>query len=496
MGDELMAYVHKDFRNALKERLNVQSLSFQNDGEDAKAFEFLIGRTNRPESEEFLATLRYNDYGYTVINQKIVIAGHTDETTLAAIALFRADVLGGTDEGGLFTIQQPGIYRATYATDNLLVGNLPVNGLKVIYPADNKYFEQIYAEKIALLLSETAGYYVPVYPDNQITVTDTDNLLLVGNTSLSRMPLPADVLTGDCYVGSNGNTVLVSGLGSLGIYGASDTLCDLIETSAGANITLPEMKFRADEDDVITIMSFNVWVGGRSDERNARVINMIERYAPDTFGVQEADHNWINTLNTAFSDRYDYVGIGRDGDTKGEYMAIFYLKDKYELLESGTKWLSDTPDEISKYEGSMCNRIATYAILQRKSDGKVFVHVNTHLDFGEPQTKQAKVLVGLTKQFGDLPVFITGDFNCEAGTASFKTITAAGFVPSSELAETANTGVTYHDYQDLTDAQYIIDICFVKPEKNMILTYRVCHEKINGDYASDHHPIITQILLP
>lgn len=496
--NDLMQYVYKDFRNVLKEHLNGQLLDFRSDMQPVRELEILIGRTNRPESAEFLSGLRYRDYGYTVINNKIVIAGHTDEGTKAAIQLFQAEILGSTGENGRLVIQSASVFRATYAHDNLLLGSTPVNGMKVVYPVQNQHFEKDYATRIALLLSEASGYYVPVYPDNKITVTDADKLLLVGNTSISRMSLPGNIGVEESYLASNENTVLASGKDALGLYGAIKVLCNSISTCTSDQIALPEDKWRADDGDVLTVMSFNVLVSERSDVRDGRVISMIERYQPDSLGVQEASPNWMETLDAALSAEYDHVGLGRDGDTNGEYTAIFYLKDKFNLLDWGTKWLSDTPDEVSKIPESSLNRTLTYAVLERKSDGKVFVHVNTHLDHTNDtaRTKQVKIMLELLKQFKDLPVYVTGDFNCAAGTSPYNEIVNAGFTPSFELAETANRAETYHNYQNLKGDQYIIDFCFVKPSKNMILLHRVCNEKINGNYASDHHPIITQFLLP
>ena len=52
-----------------------------------------------------------------------------------------------------------------------------------------------------------------------------------------------------------------------------------------------------------------------------------------------------------------------------EMCGIFYLKDKYELLDSGTFWISETPDEESKYADAGCNRICSYVVLQNKTTG-------------------------------------------------------------------------------------------------------------------------------
>ena len=75
----------------------------------------------------------------------------------------------------------------------------------------------------------------------------------------------------------------------------------------------------------------------------------------------------------------------------GEYSAIFYRTDKFDLIESGTKWLSPTPDEPCSYYvykdpdtgvtyRANFPRIMTYAVLERKTDGARFIYVNTHLD--------------------------------------------------------------------------------------------------------------------
>ena len=127
-------------------------------------------------------------------------------------------------------------------------------------------------------------------------------------------------------------------------------------------------------------MSFNVWVSGKTTERNERVLNMVLKYLPDTIGFQEVDPVWLSTLKSGLKDQYDFVGEGRNGGSSGEYNPIFYKKDLFTLVDSGTRWLSNTPTVVSKVEESSLNRIYTYALLERKSDGKRIMVVNTHFD--------------------------------------------------------------------------------------------------------------------
>ena len=83
------------------------------------------------------------------------------------------------------------------------------------------------------------------------------------------------------------------------------------------------------------------------------------------------------------------------------------------VLYSDTLWLSETPEKISKIEGTAYTRIMTYAVFERKEDKVKFLHVNTHVDYnGEVNPQQVRILLDLTKKLGfDLPTFYTGDFN-------------------------------------------------------------------------------------
>ena len=78
---------------------------------------------------------------------------------------------------------------------------------------------------------------------------------------------------------------------------------------------------------------------------------------------------------------YGWVGVGRDdGQEAGEFNPVFYRKDKYDLVDSGTFWLSETPELPSLGWNGGCNRLCTWVILREKATGFTYAHVNTHLD--------------------------------------------------------------------------------------------------------------------
>ena len=147
-----------------------------------------------------------------------------------------------------------------------------------------------------------------------------------------------------------------------------------------------------------SLMSYNILCDKPKPERIERLIATVKKYNADTIGMQEVTPYWLSFLKPAL-DNYICVGLGRDGEDKGEHSCIFYNKDKFNLISTETKWLSDTPDEVSKLENSDYIRIVTFAVLERKADGKRFVHANTHLDFAKvavDQVKYIKKFAGIT----------------------------------------------------------------------------------------------------
>ena len=128
-------------------------------------------------------------------------------------------------------------------------------------------------------------------------------------------------------------------------------------------------------ENVTRVMSFNVRSRndkeGSIDNRSKIVTAIIDQYAPDSLGIQEATGKWMKIFTKTLTDKYDYVTQARD--TKGyntEHNPVFYRKDKFNLIDSGTIWLSETPKvPFSKSFDTNCTRIATWATLENKATG-------------------------------------------------------------------------------------------------------------------------------
>lgn len=251
--------------------------------------------------------------------------------------------------------------------------------------------------------------------------------------------------------------------------------------------------------DTVRIVSFNVRCKddafGSVEGRSQLICSALEQYAPDSFGVQEATQEWLDILGEKLSD-YASVSQMRDGKKSSEASAVFYLKDKYTLVDSGTIWLSDTPDEFaSKFTLSFCPRIATWATLQNKATGETYTHINTHLDhvLESVRVKQInflKVKIEELKSKG-YPVVCTGDFNTKEGADAYNEMKNC-LLDSKYLAKNSDDGATFLNYGQNIFEKRPIDFVLVS-EGTEVETYKIIDEKIGDMYLSDHAAICADV---
>ena len=251
--------------------------------------------------------------------------------------------------------------------------------------------------------------------------------------------------------------------------------------------------------DTVRIVSFNVRCKddtfGSVEGRSQLICSALEQYAPDSFGVQEATQEWLDILGEKLSD-YASVSQMRDGKKSSEASAVFYLKDKYTLVDSGTIWLSDTPDEFaSKFTLSFCPRIATWATLQNKATGGTYTHINTHLDhvLESVRVKQINVLKSKVEELkaNGYPVVCTGDFNTKEGADAYNEMKNC-LLDSKYLAKNSDDGATFLNYGQNIFEKRPIDFVFVS-EGTEVETYKIIDEKIGDMYLSDHAAICADV---
>ena len=246
--------------------------------------------------------------------------------------------------------------------------------------------------------------------------------------------------------------------------------------------------------ELLRVMSYNIYTGAPDRTRAKKVANNIKSFDPDIIGVQEINNAWTVVLNmvTDLLTVYEMIGEPRldpsDKSNNNEYSAILYKKDKFDLIETDTYWLSDTPDKVSKFESTEYYRIMTYAVFERKSDGERFIHVNTHLATDKTSRhKQIDVLLSLTEsvieRYGDLPIYFTGDFNMINSDAGYSKMTAWGLDDSRYLLKYPNNSPTC--------GTIIIDYCFVSEGDFTVQKFDVGY----GLEGSDHNLIYIEMYI-
>ncbi len=252
----------------------------------------------------------------------------------------------------------------------------------------------------------------------------------------------------------------------------------------------------------VKIMSYNLKISGDGiravEKRAVHIINTVKEKQPDSLGVQEADKNWVDTLAAGLS---DYAHIERyrdDGIAEGESSAIFYLKDKYNLIDSGHFWLSETPDEPSIGWDAACPRICSYAILENKETGFTYAHFNVHFDHVGAVAKAESVSLITTKIASiapDMPVVLSGDFNVPEGSDNYNSLVTAGLKDTKYLAKKHDNHATYHGYHVVYPSTKPIDFIFVNGYVSSVKSSRIDSDFIDHIFASDHFPVTVEMTL-
>ncbi len=252
------------------------------------------------------------------------------------------------------------------------------------------------------------------------------------------------------------------------------------------------------------IISYNLkYVDESLDNFNDRKDLMIETlisYDADILALQEANYGWMNEYNglPTYLDEYSYVGVGReDGDSQGEYASIFYKTDKYEVLESNTIWLSDTPNEVSIGWDASTYRIMTSATFKDLETGDIFTVYNTHLDhIGKEAKKNSIELILETIKENKNPHILAGDFNIPSIFGDYKKFTNI-LDDSKNIANSSMKHGTINYNSNLL-FMHVIRIDYIMMSKNdfEVSNYRVDPSvKFEDKPISDHFPIIVDFKL-
>ena len=256
----------------------------------------------------------------------------------------------------------------------------------------------------------------------------------------------------------------------------------------------------------LNIMTLNIcsWsFDGKDLETRADGISeTIRENKVDSIGIQEATPYWMNELVNRLGDEYAYIGVGGNSgkdykesdDPEDEFTAIFYLKSKFTVVDSGYFWLSETPDEISYGWGSAYRRICNWVILENKYTNTQFVHINTHFDNASSEARRNSIgmILNKAKEFNDLPVVFSGDLNFIEKSLGYRDITADVLKDTKVLAKDTMNSATFHNADPNAFKNIVLDYILIN-DGFKALKYEVVKDKYNTRYISDHYAVVTKL---
>jgi endonuclease/exonuclease/phosphatase family metal-dependent hydrolase len=242
------------------------------------------------------------------------------------------------------------------------------------------------------------------------------------------------------------------------------------------------------------------------DGRRPLVAEIVGRHAPQVIGTQEGFYRQVRAVAGDSSVDYEWIGLGRHGGSRNEFNAVLFDPAVLEPLEFDHFWLSETPDVVGSRTPSWGNdvvRMATWVRFATLTDGRrqEFVWLNTHLDHRaeEARTRGAALIVDRLKDFTELPVVVSGDFNCGPDSASREVFEAAGFADSFAVSAkpAPETGTCVHDDEPVSETTRI-DWILVRPGTGAPITVDAAgidDSTIDGQWPSDHVPVVADLRL-
>ena len=274
------------------------------------------------------------------------------------------------------------------------------------------------------------------------------------------------------------------------------------DTMAGHDVPLIEA--RAQAEGTVRVVSFNVrnadLNGVPAVLRRSPAVRQLKELRPDSFGLQEVTITWLTALKAAFPE-YGCVGVARDNGLEvfgvGEYCPIFYLKETYNLVQSGNFWLSDTPNEPSYGPGAACRRICTWAVLQNKETQQLYMHVNTHFDHVSEEARKAaaeQICAWWEKDYNTMPTVFTADLNSTEKGSAYRTL--SGTLTDTRLSAPDSVYCpTYHNCSADRSTWVTLDHIFcsadIAPQ-----VFRVVTTGVDNRFVSDHFPLYADVTVP
>lgn len=278
---------------------------------------------------------------------------------------------------------------------------------------------------------------------------------------------------------------------------------------------------------------------GIDNGRDYQAFRTIMRYLPDVIGIQECDqttdggmpsgdYGWYEAFikarnNPQFNSPYVIINENNRTPVKGNtlFSTIAYNPNKVTLdvdKDGNPCWGT----KLSSYSDNDNCRYLTWAKFRINNTNKHFMVTSTHWNLKstcspETRVKQAKESATDTlakqKEYGDIPVITTGDYNRNETEDPYKAfMSESGFNDSKYSSDKRGfTGISYHlgeggesapscyyrTKQSLLckDADAYISIDHLFTSQNVKCNYYDMIPELDALYSSDHMPSYVDVTI-
>lgn len=250
------------------------------------------------------------------------------------------------------------------------------------------------------------------------------------------------------------------------------------------------------------------------------VVQLLQDEDYDIIGMQEPYWNQIQDLEKALP-QYAWTGVSVVGTVGGRQVPdgvrgsrlggqrhhnpIFYKKDRFELLDKGAFWFSETPDVPASVSwDSYTVRNCNWAKFRDRRTGKEFFVFNSHFDHKgwTARAQAARILIDKVKTLcGRTPVVCTGDYNSRDSTEPYRILASTDAFKDSYYMTKKHENDGYDSFSNYkpelrrTDRLDNYDHVFVSPFTK-VKSWRLVTTKYQGRFPSDHCPIVIEWKLP
>lgn len=259
------------------------------------------------------------------------------------------------------------------------------------------------------------------------------------------------------------------------------------------------------KENVLKILDYNIRCchdgeGRMVGDRAPRLFRLIEETEPDIIALQEGSWRWTPLLEENLYRKYAMRYCYRLRNSR-ESTPLLWRRDKFDLLDEGHFWLSETPDTPSFGFGqTQYARVCTWVKLRVKATGKEFFYFCTHMNGDDASTVgSGNVIMQYAEAMGaftECGALLSGDFNLRPHTPGYENLNNSGKLRDVNEALGFDPSTTVHGYYgDKADDGAIIDYVFYSPDFMEPLRYEVINKEYFGGYISDHKGLWVEVAL-